>query len=370
MTNVIDRTLHLTSPGTLVTREKLGLQVKVAKDSVGASRVSLTPDDPAAWRFIQIPIEELESVCVFDPTISFSPGAQELCLERGVALNFLREHGRSLARFTGVADQSGGVRRAQLRAADNPANSADLARTFVAGRLENSRNQLHRAFQEAGDSGERRRLSAAIEQLTHQAHDLARMTPKVLASPGVLPALRGLETAASDTYFGVFNSLLKPTQEQFIFTARFRHSPPDRVNCLLNFVYNMVLQDCAAAVTAAGLDPEVGFLHTERPNRPALALDLMEEFRPWLADRLVINLVQEKKMLAEHFKQTKDGSVALSEAGGEVVTAAYHARQEDSLVHPDLVKEFQIGQLPVVQARLLARFFRGDIAEYRALVLV
>lgn len=370
MANVIDRTLHLTSPGTLVTSEEHILQLKVAHCPQRVPWSDPSQVDTAAWRVIRIPIEELESVCVFDPTISISPGAQELCLEQGVAVNFLRGHGRSLTRFTGVADRSAPVRRAQFRAADHPAKAAALAKTFVAGKLENSRNVLHRAIQETSDTSEKRRLAAAIEQLTHELHDLARLTSSALSTPGILHTLRGFEAAASDTYFGVFNSLLQPTQEGFGFTARIRRSPPDRVNCLLNYVYSLLLQDCAAAVTVAGLDADVGFLHPERPNRPALALDLMEEFRPWLADRLVIELIKGKMLSAEHFRPAQDGAVELSSDGRDVIVGAYRRRQDEPLAHPLLKCDFHIGQLPVAQARMLARFFRGEVDEYRSLIPV
>ena len=223
-------------------------------------------------------------------------------------------------------------------------------------------------MQETTDPDEQRQLQVGTEQLARHLSDLARLTPPAMVGSGIFHTLRGLEATATDTYFGLFNCLLKPAQKDFGFTARSRRSPTDRINCLLNFVYGMIRHDCVAALTATGLDPAVGFLHSERPNRPALALDLMEEFRPWLADRLVIDLVVRKQLGAEHFCSREDGAVELSDAGGEVLVSAYQRRKEETLHHPLLDREFQIGQLPVIQARLLGRLFQGEFVEYLSLI--
>ena len=369
MADIVDQTLHLTSPGTSVTREGLALLVEVAEYPAGLPRPDRTRAAAIGWRRMSLPIDQLDSVCVFDPAITFSPGAQELCLDHGVAVNFLREYGRLLARFTGVADRSAAVRRTQFRAADTPGIAATIARSLVAGRLQNSRNLLLRAILDTSDSREQQRLRAGAEELARHLHDLARLSSASMSNSGIAHVLRGLETAATDTYFGIFDSLLKPSQPGFVFKGRIRRSPPDRVNSLLNFVYGMVLHDCTAAVSAMGLDPAVGFLHAERPNRPALALDLMEEFRPWLADQLVIELIRRKQLGAEHFCSGAEGAVELSDAGGEVVVTAYQRRKEETLHHPFFDRAFQIGQIPVVQARLLARFLQGEAPEYTPLIL-
>ena len=177
MTEVIHNTLHLTIPGTFVTREELTLRVKIPDYPDTLPRADRIGDRATGWRQIVIPIELVESVCVFDPTITFSPGAQELCLERGVAVNFLREYGRLLARFTGVADLSATLRRIQLRAADNPPKAAAIARSFIAGKLQNFRNSLLRAMQEMTDPEEKRQLQVGTEQLARHLSDLARLTP-------------------------------------------------------------------------------------------------------------------------------------------------------------------------------------------------
>lgn len=168
----------------------------------------------------------------------------------------------------------------------------------------------------------------------------------------------------SATYFGVFTSLLKQQRENFAFTTRTRRPPRDRINCLLSFLYALVRHDCVAALTVTGLDPFVGFLHAERPNRPALALDLMEEFRPWLADRLAVTLVNRQQVGPDDFREREGGAVEFTEAGRKRVITAYQQRKQELLQHALLDQNLRVGQLPFVQARVLARHLRGDLSDY------
>ncbi len=368
MADVIDRTLHLTRPGTFVAGASNGLVVNAPNLPAGPPGVEATSAGSSAGRVEAVPIEQLDSVCVFDPTITFSPGAQELCLERGVAVNFFREYGRLLARFTGVADRSAPVRRLQYRAADDPTVAANLARSFIAGKLQNYRQLLVRTAAGTANPQILPRLHAGCGQLARHLKDLDRLTPAAFASAGIFQTLRGVEVAATETYFSVFGGLLPVSVEGFSFLGRSRRSPRDRVNSLLNFVYGMVRQDCAAALSAMGLDPTVGFLHSERPNRPALALDLMEEFRPWLADQLVIDLIGRRQLGSPHFNTDSTGVVELSDFGAELVVAAYQKRKQETLRHPLFAREFQIGQLPVLQACTLVRYFQGELSKYTPLV--
>ena len=179
-----------------------------------------------------------------------------------------------------------------------------------------------------------------------------------------MDALRGAEGMGSATYFGVFALLLKQQREHFSFITRTRRPPRDRINCLLSFLYALVRHDCLAALTSIGLDPFVGFLHAERPNRPALALDLMEEFRPWLADRLAVTLINRQQIGPGDFKRREGGAVEFTDAGRKRVIKAYQERKQEKLTHPLLDQAFRIAQLPFVQARVLARHLRGDMADY------
>jgi CRISPR-associated protein Cas1 len=173
---------------------------------------------------------------------------------------------------------------------------------------------------------------------------------------------------AAQLYFSVFSLMLKQQREAFRFTTRTRHPARDRINCLLSFIYALLRHDCVAALTSVGLDPFVGFLHADRPNRPSLALDLMEEFRPWVADRLAITLVNRQQVASEHFVERQGGVVEFAEAGRKLVIQAYQERKRDELAHPLLEQNLRLGQMPFVQARSLARHLRGDLPQYLPLV--
>jgi CRISPR/Cas system-associated endonuclease Cas1 len=195
--------------------------------------------------------------------------------------------------------------------------------------------------------------------------------PAIPASSGhaaLLDRLRGAEGMASSRYFSVFSLTLKQQQNEFAFSTRSRRPPRDRINCLLSFLYALVRHDCIAGLTAAGLDPFVGFLHVDRPNRPSLALDLMEEFRPWLADRLAITLVNRQQIGPEHFKEREGGAVEFTEKGRKLVITAYQQRKQETLNHPLLDQNLRIAQMPFIQARVLARHLRGDIPDYVPLI--
>ena len=319
------------------------------------------------WRKLSIPIHHLESVCVFGAS-TVSPPALDLCWEHGVAVNFLSGHGHFQARLTGVADTSVTLRRAQFRAADDPGRCAGIARQIIAGKMQNSRNSLLRAARETDAAAEKQALQTATDALARQIHELGRIPPETPREHGALGRIRGAEGMAAQTYFDVFRLLLKQQREDFAFTTRNRRPPRDRINCLLSFLYALVRHDCIAALTSIGLDPFVGFLHVDRPNRPSLALDLMEEFRPWLADRLAITLINRQQVGAEHFAVREGGAVEFTETGRKLVIKAYQERKQESLNHPLLDQNLRIAQLPFIQARILARHLRGDLMDYVPLV--
>lgn len=336
--NIQQNTLYLLTPGSYVSRDHLTLRVEVERV------VKLS-----------VPIHHLESVCIFGPS-SISPPALALCWENGVAVNFLSEHGHFQARMSGVADTSVTLRRTQFRAADDQAKSTAVARQIVAGKIQNCRNSLLRAARENGEPQEEERLGLAINALARSLTELA--------SANDMDTVRGSEGFSAQIYFAVFALSLKKQREDFSFAARTRRPPRDRVNCLLSFIYALVRHDCIAALTSVGLDPFVGFLHTDRPNRPSLALDLMEEFRPWLADRLAITLINRQQIAPEHFAMREGGAVEFTDAGRKLVIKAYQERKQEKLVHYLLDQSLRIAQLPFVQARVLARALRGDLPAY------
>jgi CRISP-associated protein Cas1 len=359
MSEIQQNTLYLLTPGSYIARDHLTLQVEVPVYPPDLPPEKRTRETATEWRKLSIPIHHLESICVFGPS-TVSPPALDLCWEHGVAVNYLSEYGHFQARLTGVADTSVTLRRTQFRAADDPARSAAVARCVVAGKIQNSRNSLLRALRETDNESERASLQQVIDSLARQL--------KYLVEQGDLDKIRGAEGMASQLYFSVFTLTLKQQRDAFSFVTRTRRPPRDRINCLLSFTYALIRHDCVAALASIGLDPFVGFLHADRPNRPSLALDLMEEFRPWLADRLAITLVNRQQIGPEHFVEREGGAVEFTEPGRKLVIKAYQERKQENLNHPLLDQNLRLAQMPFVQARILARHLRGDLPEYLPLV--
>lgn len=358
--DIQQNTLYLTTPGSYVARDHLTLQVEVPVYPDDLAPEDRARDKAMDWRKISIPIHHLESLCVFGAS-TISPPALDLCWEHGVAVNFLSQFGRLQARMTGVADTSVILRRTQFRAADDPRRCAGISRQIIAGKIQNSRNSLLRAARETESGDERSQLEEVTDALGRQIHELGQVEP----SGGVaVDRLRGEEGMGSSRYFAVFSLMLKQQREEFAFSTRSRRPPRDRINCLLSFLYALVRHDCIAGLTAAGLDPFVGFLHVDRPNRPSLALDLMEEFRPWLADRLAVTLINRQQLGPEHFREREGGAVEFTDKGRKLVITAYQQRKQETMNHPLLDQNLRIAQLPFIQARVLARHLRGDIVDY------
>ncbi|MBZ5554863.1 MAG: type I-C CRISPR-associated endonuclease Cas1c [Acidobacteriia bacterium] len=336
-------TLYLTTQGAYVSRDHLTLKIEVEKELK-----------------LAVPIHHLESVCIFGHSL-MSPPAAELCWEHGVPINYFSENGYFIGRWEGVPNTSVLLRRAQYRVADDRRASALIARQCVAGKLQNSRQSVLRSARETTATEERDRLQSC-------ATDLASLL-RMLEHVGDLDEIRGMEGQGANVYFGVFDFHLRQQRDDFSFRVRSRRPPRDAVNCLLSFLYALVRHDCIAALTATGLDPFVGYLHAERPNRPSLALDLMEEFRPLLADRLAITMINRKQIGPKDFAPREGGAVEFSPTGRKAVITGYQTRKQETVQHPVLEQQCRIGQLMLIQARILARHLRGDIPEYLPCVL-
>lgn len=343
MPEVLQNVLYLTTPGLFVQRDHLTFVIERERA-----------------RVLSLPAHHVESICVFHAEVILTHGAMTLALEQGIPINYLDENGRLRARVTGIPDTSVTLRRAHFRAADDPATALCIARCIVAGKLHNSRNSLLRGARETTDPSARSALDRATS-------DLARLIQSLPEMPD-LDSLRGAEGAGAQTYFAVFRHLLKQQQEDFSFENRTRRPPRDRINCLLSFLYALLRHDCLSALTVAGLDPFVGFLHAERPNRPALALDLMEEFRPWLADRLAITLINRQQIQPRDFVVREGGAVELTPEGRKTLIKAWQERKRESLQHPILGQQIAIARHFFVQARLLARAIRRDLENYLPLI--
>ena len=305
---------------------------------------------------LRLPIHTLSGIVCFG-VISASPPLMGMCGERDVSLSFLTENGRFLARVQGATSGNVLLRREQYRRADDPVRSAAIARLVVAAKITNSRVVLQRALRDHPTM-----VGAALMQETqkHLSHLLQELRREDIS----VDSIRGWEGEAARAYFSVFDHLIVAQKEDFRFTGRNRRPPVDNVNALLSFLYTLVAHDVTAALEAIGLDPQVGYLHCDRPGRPGLALDMMEEFRAYLADRLVLSLINRRQVVAKDFKTTESGAVVMSDDARKTVLVSYQERKREELNHPFLNEQIASGLLPHVQAMLLARHLRGDLEHY------
>lgn len=328
----------MTLPDSYLTRQGENLLVK-AKDEVK----------------FRVPIHNLESVICFGYK-GASPSAMQLCAERGVSLNFLSENGRFLARVSGRVSGNVLLRRKQYRWTDDHYESLRLSKRFIGSKLHNSRTVLQRALRDHGEVAEGDELSDLITSM----HDMIFR----VRNSQTIEALRGVEGEAASAYFGYFDHLIINQKDQFVFRGRVKRPPTDEVNALLSFVYTLLSRDCASALESVGLDPQVGFMHAERPGRDSLALDLMEELRAYLADRLVLTLINREQVSADGFSKRENGTVMMNDETRKNVILAWQARKNEEITHPFLKEKIAIGHIPFVQAMLLARNLRGDLDDY------
>ncbi|MDL1978971.1 MAG: type I-C CRISPR-associated endonuclease Cas1c [Deltaproteobacteria bacterium] len=304
---------------------------------------------------LRIPIHTIGGIVCFG-NITCSPFLMGFCAERDVAISFLTEYGRFLARVQGPVSGNVLLRREQYRRADDMNVSAEMARAALTGKLANCRTVLRRALRDHSD-----KLNA---DKVHEASQRIRSSLARLQSDLPLNVLRGIEGEAAHTYFGVFDHLITSQKQDFFFRGRNRRPPLDHVNCLLSFLYTIVLHDVRSALESVGLDPAVGFLHRDRPGRPGLALDMMEEFRPFLADRLTLSLINLNQVQKKGFRKMESGAVLMDDETRKAVLVAYQKRKQDEIMHPFLEEKVPIGLLFHMQALLLARCLRGDLDGY------
>ena len=302
---------------------------------------------------LRVPIHMLEGIVCFG-NVLVSPFLLGHCAETGVTVSFLTEHGRFLSRVVGPVSGNVILRRTQYRWADDEERAAELARSFVLGKVLNSRVVLQRA---ARDHSE---LSDILEPAIGH---LGRAALRVQKSESV-DNIRGIEGDAARIYFGVFGHLITRSDTGLVFSGRSRRPPRDEVNALLSFVYTLLLHDVRSALEAVGLDPQVGYLHRDRAGRPSLALDMLEEFRAPLADRLVLSLINRLQVRQNGFERRETGGVWMTDDTRKTVLVAYQERKRAELKHPFLNETCTYGALPHIQASLLARYIRGDLDAY------
>ena len=304
---------------------------------------------------LRVPIHTLGSIVCFGQ-VSCSPFLMGLCGEHNVTLSFLTEYGKFLARVHGPVTGNVLLRRQQYRYADCPNTSAKIARSIITAKIANSRNVLMRASREDSVSGQNEIAQKAISYL---AQSLDELRPSLS-----LDELRGKEGEAANIYFNVFDHLITVNKEDFFFTNRNRRPPVDNVNALLSFLYTLLAHDVSSALEAVGLDPAVGYLHRDRPGRASLALDIVEEFRAYLADRLALSLINRQQVKGSGFTKTESGAVTMDDETRKTVLIAWQKRKQDEITHPFIDEKIQVGLLPHVQAMLLARYIRGDLDGY------
>jgi len=304
---------------------------------------------------LRIPIHTIEGIVCFG-NVSVSPFLMGFCAKNNVGISFLTEYGKFLARVQGPVSGNVLLRRGQYRRADDMTFSAEMAKSVITGKIANCRTILQRALRDHPDKIDIQQ----VEKVSSHLYQQLEITQKDAA----LDVLRGYEGDAAHAYFAVFNQLIVAQKEDFYFNERNRRPPLDNVNCLLSFIYTLIMHDVRSALECVGLDPAVGFLHRDRPGRPGLALDLMEEFRPFIADRLVLSLINLRKIQAKGFQKSDSGAVTMTDETRKTVLVSYQERKQKEIFHPFIEEKTTIGMLFHVQALLLARFLRGDLDGY------
>jgi CRISPR-associated protein Cas1 len=335
-------TLYVTTPGAFLGRDHENLVVRVEAEEK-----------------LRVPIHHVGGVVCFGGT-SVSVAALGVLAERGIGVSFLSEGGRFLARVEGPWQGGSLLRKDQYAAAADPARTLAVARACVVGKLVNCRRMLLRSSRDASEE------AAAL--LKHAADSIDRSIKGALRAESVDRA-RGFEGEGAHVYFGVFSKLIRDGDQGFAMDTRQRRPPRDPLNALLSFLYAVLLHEVTAALLATGLDPAVGFLHRDRPGRPSLGLDLMEELRPAFADRAALALINRKQIKADGFVREEGGAVRMNDSTRKAVLKEWQERRRQIVKHPVTDEEIPLGAVPHVQSRLLARFLRGDLSEYPPYVI-
>ena len=328
-------TLYVTTPEAYLSKDGLNVVITVKQEEV-----------------FRIPIINIEGIVSFG-YMGASPGLMKLCVDNNVSLTFLSPQGKFIARVQGPTRGNVLLRTEQYRLSENEDFTLHISKLFIGGKIQNYRNILRRYERDYGSNDE---IAAAVQALEVRKRDLNRVQD--------LNQLRGIEGDAASVYFSVFHYLILNQKSDFPFNGRNRRPPKDAVNAMLSFVYTLIANDVAAALETVGLDPYVGFLHALRPGRTSLALDVMEELRAYLGDRLVLSLINRRQVSAKDFLFQGDESVIMTDSCRKVLLTAWQARKKEMIVHPYLNEKIPIGLLPYVQSMLLARYLRGDLDDY------
>ena len=333
-------TLHITTQGAYLHRDGETIAVKIEDDTR-----------------LRLPVHTIEGLVCWG-RVSCSPPVLALCCEHGVGISYLTEQGRFLARVQGPVSGNVLLRRQQYRAADNQEIALPIIRSIVTAKIANSRIVLLRAARESI-------IPPSQEALRNVADKLAMEGTECMKSPSINEA-RGHEGMAGQLYFSIFDHMVVGDKDVFRFSGRSRRPPRDRVNAVLSFVYALLRHDVESALESVGLDPGVGFLHTDRPGRPSLALDLMEELRAPFADRLALTLINRRQLQSGDFIEQEGGGIFLEEKARKTIISAWQSRKQEELDHSFIEERIPLGLIPYVQALILARHLRGGLDVYPA----
>lgn len=304
---------------------------------------------------LQLPLHNIGGIVCFG-NVSCSPFLMGFCAERDVSISFLTEHGKYLASVVGPVRGNVLLRREQYRKADDQAVVKSVAANIVTAKIANSRIVINRSLRDHPETVDEKLLRQASKRLATYQQDINRASDS--------EQIRGLEGVAAAQYFSVFNEHIIDKEAGFIFLSRNRRPPLDEVNALLSFIYTLLLHDVRSALETVGLDPSVGFLHRDRPGRPGLALDLMEEFRSVIADRLVLSLINRRQISLSGFRKAENSAVTMKDDTRKTILIEYQKRKQTMIFHPFIKEDIPIGLLFFIQSTLMARYMRGELNGY------
>lgn len=330
--------LYVTNPDAYLSRDGENVVVRVGEEEK-----------------FRVPSHNLEGIVCFGHR-GASHSLLGMCAEKGICFTFLNEYGRFMARVEGPVSGNVLLRKQQYRLSDDLRQSARIASFFVTGKVANARTILSRALRDHPENVNMERLTKTIDEMT-------LILFKIQKSES-LDEIRGLEGIAANMYFGSFNDMITAQKDSFYMNERTRRPPLDNLNSLLSFAYTLLVHETRSALESVGLDPAVGFLHRDRPGRPSLALDLMEELRPYLADRAILTLINRRQVTGDGFKKSEAGGIFMKDNVRKEVLTGWQSRKAEEITHPFLNEKIEIGLIPYTQALLLARFIRGDIESY------
>ncbi len=303
----------------------------------------------------RIPLHNIDSIVTFGYT-GASPALMGACAKRNISLSFMTHYGKFLARATGEINGNVTLRKEQYRISDDEKRSTNIAKSFITGKLYNSKSVINRAVRDYPNRVDILKLSEKSELLNNSLLQISQAESA--------EQLRGIEGESATIYFSVFDDLILQQKDDFYFHGRNRRPPLDNVNAMLSFSYSLLASMCASALECVGLDPYVGFLHTDRPGRVSLALDLMEELRAIFADRFVLTMINKKKINEKGFIKKENGAVLMEDETRKNFLSEWQNKKQEIIKHPFLEEKVEWGMLPYVQALLLARFIRGDLDAY------